>query len=487
MTLFNVALQLIGLYILYLFAKYAFYKFKMWDMPDAGFTWYFGNLKTLFATTDARKQPIFMSWIGATPIVQVCDPVIAKEMLRRGDDFEKHIPMKEYSPTYRLIYNDMHLSNGEDWKRKHDIIAPAFHFDKMAIYSKVFVQQTQRLISFLDKVADAKAEVDMNDWFRRFTVDVLGEACFSYGFNSLEFPDSELFHAYEDCLAQIIDPVRQVIPIIDLFPSIIPYAGRYKKNADRMQTLFSTIILSKRQETAEARAKRSPDLMDFLLGAVEEKDDFTHDDLLRNMMLFYIAGHDTTQGALTWAFHHLGTKPELQKRLQAEVDEVLGERQPTYDDTKKMVFLSAFMKEVLRYNNIVSQVPIRRCARDTTLGGKPVAAGAVVNLCISSIHRDEQYHKDALEFRPERWLEKPNEKNSEKKHPYSYLPFSMGPRICVGQNFSLVEQRIVMSMLLQRYSVTYIGDAEVPTDVPNPMLNLITSLRCKLTRRVKKD
>jgi len=180
------------------------------------------------------------------------------------------------------------------------------------------------------------------------------------------------------------------------------------------------------------------------------------------MVIFFVAGHDTTSNALACALYHIARDPILQDQLHAEITSHLGPSTnetsiPTLEETKSMDLLNSVIKESLRLYPSVNLLPQRSVSRDTPIGPYTIPPGTEVSLNIYSIHHNPKYWDDPDEFHPERFKGAAADIDAQggivggKKDPLAWVPFSYGTRSCIGMNFSLIEQRVVLSMLVHKF------------------------------------
>jgi len=174
----------------------------------------------------------------------------------------------------------------------------------------------------------------------------------------------------------------------------------------------------------------------------------TLEEYERNMFLFFVAGHETTAGALSWALYLLAKHRDIQERVREEVDRVLQGKHLTAEVMKELTYMEMFIKEVLRYGSPISLLLTRVVDEDTELCGHVIPKGTPVGVGIHAIHHNPEFWKDPYVFNPDRFADE------SRQHPFAFLPFSLGKRVCIGNQFSLMEQRIFLCMILQRYVIT---------------------------------
>jgi cytochrome P450 len=189
------------------------------------------------------------------------------------------------------------------------------------------------------------------------------------------------------------------------------------------------------------------DLLSLLLHARDEDDrtGMTDKQLRDEAMTLFLAGHETTALALSWAWYLLGTSPEAEARLHAEVDAVLGGRPPTAEDAPRLRFTEAVMLESMRLYPpayVVGREAIHECE----VAGYRVPRGLTILMAQWVVQRDSRFFAAPEKFHPERWLGD----LLQRLPKYAYFPFGGGPRVCIGNTFAMLETTLVLAMLAQR-------------------------------------
>ncbi|MFJ6252342.1 MULTISPECIES: cytochrome P450 [unclassified Streptomyces] len=215
-------------------------------------------------------------------------------------------------------------------------------------------------------------------------------------------------------------------------------------------------IIAERRASGRA-SDEGDDLLTLLIGAESAEDgSFDATELREQVLVFLLAGHETTATSLGFALHLLGLHPEAQKRAREEVDRVLAGRTPGAADLDALPYVTQVLKEAMR---LFPAAPVigRRAVAATEIGGVAVPAGADVVVAPWVTHRHPDYWEDAERFDPDRFTPE-----AEAARPrYAWFPFGGGPRACIGQHFSMLESVIALAMILQRYGFEAV-DTEVP-------------------------
>jgi cytochrome P450 len=215
-----------------------------------------------------------------------------------------------------------------------------------------------------------------------------------------------------------------------------------------------------------ARDPLPDDLLGLLLGARDEESGAALSDreVFDELMTFVNAGHETTAVTLAWALYAIGRDPALRARLEAEVDAQLGADTPDLAALARLDLLGRTIREVLRLYPPGWAIP-RQALGDDEIDGVRIPRGALVMVPVYYLHRHAEFWSEPERFDPERWLPE----RGEPRHAFAYLPFGLGGRRCVGEDFALLEIRAVLARTLQRFRVEL--DPEHPV-VPKPLLTM---------------
>ncbi|MFF4871651.1 cytochrome P450 [Streptomyces sp. NPDC003444] len=235
-------------------------------------------------------------------------------------------------------------------------------------------------------------------------------------------------------------------------------------------------IIAERRSSGRT-SDEGDDLLTLLVGAESAEDgSFDATELREQVLVFLLAGHETTATSLGFALHLLGLHPEARKRAREEVDGVLAGRTPGAADLDALPYVTRVLKEAMR---LFPAAPVvgRRAVAATEIGGVAIPAGADVVVAPWVTHRHPDYWEDPERFDPDRFTPE-----AEAARPrYAWFPFGGGPRACIGQHFSMLESVIALAMILQRYDFEAI-DTEVPL-TSAITLQAAGPARCRLTPR----
>jgi hypothetical protein len=227
---------------------------------------------------------------------------------------------------------------------------------------------------------------------------------------------------------------------------------RYTEGIDGMEGVIEEFVAARRGEVDE-----HDDLLSILLSATDEADEAMSEELLRDeLMTFLFAGHETTATALTFTWFLLARHPEVDRKLVAELDAVLDGEPPSFADLPDLEYTEQVLREAMWLYPPVPQIP-----RDTTepveLGGYGIPEGATVAACQWTVRRDGNLWAYPHEFRPKRF-------ETDDRPRFSYFPFGGGPRRCIGEQFAMVEGKLILATLARRYRLEIVSDPDV--DLP---------------------
>jgi len=186
-----------------------------------------------------------------------------------------------------------------------------------------------------------------------------------------------------------------------------------------------------------------------LLQASDTEKILTEQEIISNIWLFFLAGHETTARALVWELHYLRLYPDIQEKVYEEIHREIGDREPKESDLQKLVYLDIFIQEVLRISSPAPIIRGRIATKDVAYKNMIIPKGSIISLYFHINHTNPDFWVDPLKFDPERF----NAENKKGRNHFMYVPFGAGLRQCIGNNFSLIEQRIFLVRLLQKYRV----------------------------------
>ncbi|XP_042414403.1 carotene epsilon-monooxygenase, chloroplastic-like [Zingiber officinale] len=409
--------------------------------------------------------PIYRLAAGPRNFVVVSDPAIAKHVLRNYGKYAKGL-VSEVSEF--LFGSGFAIAEGALWTVRRRAVTPSLHRKYLSVMvDKVFCRCAQRLVEKLQIHAMDGTAVNMEEKFSQLTLDVIGLSLFNYNFDSLA-SDSPVIEAVYTALKEAEARSTDILPYwkLPILCKIIPRQIKAEKAVSIIRNTVEELII-KCKEIVEAECEQvegeeyvnetDPSILRFLLASREEVTSIQLRDDLLSML---VAGHETTGSVLTWTIYLLSKDPSSLKRARHEVDEVLQGRPPRYEDVKELKYLMRCIHESLRlYPH--PPVLIRRAQSDDVLPGDyKINAGQDIMISVYNIHRSPKVWERAEEFFPERFsLEGPvpNETNTD----FRFIPFSGGPRKCIGDQFALLEAIVALAIFLQHMKFELVADQKI--------------------------
>lgn len=410
-----------------------------------------------------RHLPMIKLWLGPMPFLILYHAETVEPILSTSKHMDKSFAYKFLHPWLGL---GLLTSTGEKWRSRRKMITPSFHFAILSEFLEVMNEQSKILVEKLNSRA-GKGSFNCFMDVTLCALDIICETAMGRKIQAQSNSDSEYIKAIYE-MSDLIHR-RQKMPW--LWPDFLYYhlnAGRrHNKNLKILHSFTDQTILERAQELKNAKAnveedddndsaeakktKKRSAFLDMLLKVTDEAGNtLSHKDIREEVDTFMFEGHDTTAAALNWSLFLLGSHPEVQKKVQKELDDTFGQsdRPVTMDDMKKLRYLEAVVKEALR---LFPSVPFfaRTVTEDCNIRGYAIPKGVNIIIVPFALHRDPEHFPEPEEFKPERFLPE----NASGRNPYAYIPFSAGLRNCIGQRFALMEEKVVLAAILRNFTV----------------------------------
>lgn len=408
------------------------------------------NLLQPFGRLVARYGPLFEVRLPlGHRLVMIAEPDGVERVLRSGR--ENYVKGTVYDGARLLLGQGLVTSEGELWRRQRDLANPAFRPAKLQQYLSVMAHCTDQLVKRW-QTAGISGPVDVQQEMTRLTLAIAGRTLFGLDLTQHSERAAAAFGAALDAIGRRGPGSLQL-------PLWLPTPGnrRFRRTLCELDAMVYEVIERFRAGLAENADQT-------LLGAyLESRDPATgagmDDRQLRDEVLtLYLAGHETTASLLSWALYQLARHPRIQARVMAEVDAQLSDEEPSLEQLKELHYSLQVIHETLRLYPPAWTIARNAVADDEVMGYR-VPAGAIVLISPYFAHRLEAYWPQPLHFDPERF----RPQAIAARHPFAYFPFSLGPRICIGMQFSLYEARLVLAMLLRRFEVCSTDRKQVGT------------------------
>lgn len=408
---------------------------------------------------------IFTVHVGSFRMLVVASPELIQQVL--VSKRQNYIKAKSYD-TIRGITGDSLLTlNAEPWKERRALAQPAFHRQALARLTEIMVETGDDYFRDLaQRVGAAGRELDVRPEMVRLTLDVVINTLFGRG--TLEH--GRISYTALGSALELVSTSANGVQLPEWLPT--PHNFKLRRTLAALDDNVYQII-----RVARARQDQAT-LLGMLLAERDEHGAALSDKALRDELItLVLAGHETTALTLSWFFVLLEKHPQLLMRMRAEVESVLRGREPTFDDVPKLVFVRQVVDEVLRLRPPVPMVA-RDAVSDDELAGFHVSAGTPVIPFIWGAHRHPAHWDEPLRFNPERFTPAAN----KARHSGAYVPFSLGPRSCIGNAFALLESVILLAQLIARFEIA-IGDCSQVAAVAVGTTRPSKPVRVRLTPR----
>lgn len=380
----------------------------------------------------------------------------------------KHI---DKSPDYNFLHpwlgTGLLTSTGNKWKSRRRMLTPTFHFNILHDFLHVFNKKSDILVNKLRGKAVKGDQFNIFQDLALCALDIISETAMGKDIDA-QSTDSEYVHAvyrmstltdsrmrkpwfWPKILFNLIGPGHEhdeKLKILHNFTNSV--ISDRLKDFDSIKSEMVRQEMSGEGDGGFGSKKIRLAFLDMLIYMSDNLTKLTIEDIREEVDTFMFEGHDTTAAAMNWATHLIGANPEVQAKVHKEIDTVFGQdkRDPTMEDLKELKYLECCIKEALR---LFPSVPMfaRNAAEDMQLGEFTIPKDTTVVLLTTALHRDPEVFPNPEEFDPDRFLLE----NSRNRHPYSYVPFSAGPRNCIGQKFALLEEKTVLCHLFRAFTV----------------------------------
>jgi cytochrome P450 len=401
---------------------------------------------------------------GPARYLFVNDPIGIKHVLV---DNQKNYTRSPTIEGLRLILGDGLLTtDGAFWRRHRRLAQPAFHREKLALFSKAMVESTNDMIgSWSHRAGDRP--FDVHDEMMQLTFKIVCRTLFS---SDVSEDTRGIGRSILVSIRYATDYASKLVKVPTWVPT--PKNLRFKRAIHTLDEMVLRIIDERRRSNVD-----SNDLLSMLMSARDEgtNQQLTDRELRDEVMTLAIAGHETTANALSWAFHLLSENPKICALVREEARHVLGERDPEVEDLPRLQLTRRIIDESIRLYPPIWLFE-RQASQADEIGEYGVEAGTSIVMSPYALHRNRRFWPNASHFDPDRFL--PENANDRPKH--AYLPFGAGPRICIGNAFAIMEAQIILSMVVRSFDLRPVAGIPVK---PEPTITLRPHNGVKMTFR----
>ncbi|CAO2630630.1 Cytochrome P450 3A1 [Lemmus lemmus] len=338
-----------------------------------------------------------------------------------------------------MMSNAIAIAKDEEWKRIRAVLSPTFSSGKLKEMFPIIEQYGDTLVKYLKREAEKGKPLNMKEVFGAYVMDVIMSTAFGVNVDSLNNPK---------------DPFVEKMLNISMFPK------------DSIE-FFKKIVGRVKENRLASNRKHRVDFLQLMMNTQNNSKDkeshkaLTDMEIIAQSINFIFAGYETTSSTLAFALHSLATHPDIQKKLQEEIDMALPNKAPLNNDkVMEMEYLDMVLNETLRlYPNGLRLD--RVCKKDVEINGVLLPKGSVVVIPVYALHHDPQYWPEPTEFRPERF----SKENKGSINPYVFMPFGNGPRNCIGMRFALMMMKLAITKVLQNFSFQPCKETQFPMKI----------------------
>ncbi|CAH1108900.1 unnamed protein product [Psylliodes chrysocephalus] len=441
---------------------------KMKWLPEAPRVPLLGNVLELRDSTEILK--VFMKYCEKYDGLFTIELITAKFIVASNPEFLEFLLGKmdilDKSYEYKFLSNwlgsGLLTADAEIWKKSRKMLTPSFHFSILENFIETFNSNADILKEILSEKADAET-FDVFPYAAMSALDIISETTMGVSINAQRNPKSDYINAVKEKCRILIERIYSPIKKFDL---TFPLTNDYYADLNHVKTLHDHTlkIINKRKQELKSNVKKETMVkndedegikkrkvfLDLMLDATIDGRQLSDNEIRQEVDTFMFAGHDTTATSLSFTLYCLSTHPEVQKRAVEEQQKIFGSdrnRSATHRDLQEMKYLEMIIKESLRMYPPVPYIG-RKTKRDISYkDGNVILAGTGILVIIFAVNRNPKYFPEPDKFNPSRFEE--NKIYSQ----YAYIPFSAGPRNCIGQKFAMLEMKVVLSKVLRHFEL----------------------------------
>lgn len=409
-------------------------------------------------------------WFGQfVGFLNIYEPDYAKAVYSRGDPKAADV----YDFFLQWIGKGLLVLDGPKWFQHRKLLTPGFHYDVLKPYVAIFAESTRMMLDKWEKKASENKSFDIFCDVGHMALDTLMKCTFGKGDSGLGHRDNSYYLAVSDLTLLMQQRIDSFQYHNDFIYWLTPHGRRFLRACKIAHDHTDEVIrqrkaaLQDEKERKKIQQRRHLDFLDILLGVRDESGIKLSDAELRaEVDTFMFEGHDTTTSGISWFLYCMALYPEHQQLCREEVRGILGDQDSfQWDDLAKMTYLTMCMKECFRLYPPVPQVYRQLNKPVTFVDGRSLPAGSLISLHIYALHRNSTVWPDPEVFDPLRF----SPENAAGRHPFAFMPFSAGPRNCIGQQFAMNEMKVVTALCLLRFEFS-LDPSKMPIKVPQLIL-----------------
>lgn len=369
------------------------------------------------------------------------DPELVQHVLQRN---HRNYQKSEIQSTQLAKYLGQGLltNNGDDWLRQRRLIQPGFHRERLQHLVALMQEVIDEQVGQLEEAAAARRPVDSLAFTLETAFRIIARTLFSQGLDEQELHG--LSRGITELQEFVITPIR--LPFLRPILRWTGVEGRYLRKSARLFGRLQRLI-DERRRGGEPR----DDLLQMLLDSRYEDtgEPMEAHRLLEELVVLFVAGHETSANALTWTLYLLSRHPEAAARIRQEV----GQAPLDVGRLRELPYLTQVIEESMRLYP-PAWITDRVALADDSFNGIPIPAGTVVAPFIYGLHHHPEYWPEPERFQPERF----SPEARSQRPAFAYIPFGAGPRLCIGSNFAMMEMQLVIASIVRRFDLRLLNE-----------------------------
>ncbi|XP_017770242.1 PREDICTED: cytochrome P450 9e2-like [Nicrophorus vespilloides] len=401
------------------------------------------------------------------PMLMIRDPELIKQLAVK--DFEHFTDHISYVPSDNdvLWSNNLFALKGTKWSQMRNILTPAFTSMKMRYMFELMDEVSTQFVTFYEKKISNQQTIELKDAYTRYTNDVIATCAFGVKCDSLEHPKNEFY-----TMGKVVTEMKSFRRISKLFLHfLLPTLAKALKFIiipGKVSAFFLQLVGDTLRVRKEEGILRQ-DMLNLLMEA-REKDGISISDLeiTSQCLVFFLAGFESTSSMMCFTSYELAVNPDIQERIRKEIETVHRKfGKLTYEAIKELKYLDTVLNETIRKWPAAFLLD-RLCVKEYTIEPEypdevPVhlKPGDVICFPVAGLHHDPKYFPNPSKFDPERF----SDSNKDSIHPYTFLPFGVGPRSCIGYRFAMIKAKIMFFKLLSTFEIVVCDKTSVPLKI----------------------
>ncbi|KAM4698058.1 cytochrome P450 3A24-like [Rhinophrynus dorsalis] len=407
---------------------------------------------------------------GSKPVLAIMDPVIIKAILVK-ECYTLFTNRRNFGLNGPLKSSVL-IAEDEQWKRIRTVLTPTFTSGKLKQMFPLIKHYGDLLVQNIQKKVDNKETLNMKDIFGAYSMDIVLSTSFGVNVDSMNKPNDPFVTNGKKLFSfSFISPL---FLLTVLFPFIIPILDKMNFSFLSVNILnfFMDAVRNIKKKRQKDINKERVDFLQLMIDSQSKERNCEEDEnhgykalsdteIMAQALIFIMAGYETTSTTLMFLAYNLATHPDVQMKLQDEIDTFIPNKaSPTYDALMQMEYMDMVINESLRLFPPAIRIE-RVCKKTTEINGVTIPGGVVTVIPTFVLHRNPEVWPEPEEFRPERF----NKVNREMQDPYNFLPFGIGPRNCIGMRFALVTMKVALTVLVQNFTFQTCKDTPIPMEI----------------------